>query len=186
MTTLKVGDLAPDFTLAGHDGVKYTLSELRGQPVVLAFYPHDFSPTCTQQHACVMRELAQFNDLNARRSLRRTWRRCLQTSAKGLRPLETRVQGRVQGWDPGRTARIGRDAVPEPTPSLGSAWVGSRHAEYTRTRARPLRTSVSTIRVDPRQRDLAEAIEIARSHPGVRYGAAVEVRPWAPPRRPTP
>ncbi|MFN8481698.1 MAG: redoxin domain-containing protein [Anaerolineae bacterium] len=66
MTTLTVGDLAPDFTLAGHDGVKYTLSQLRGQPVVLAFYPHDFSPTCTQQHACVMRELAQFNDLNAR------------------------------------------------------------------------------------------------------------------------
>lgn len=66
MTMLKVGDLAPDFTLAGHDGVKYTLSELRGQNVVLAFYPHDFSPTCTQQHACVMRELAQFNTLNAR------------------------------------------------------------------------------------------------------------------------
>ncbi len=63
---LTVGDLAPDFTLAGHDGVKYTLSELRGQPVVLAFYPHDFSPTCTQEHACFMRELAQFNNLNAR------------------------------------------------------------------------------------------------------------------------
>ena len=62
---LQVGDLAPDFTLAGHDGAKVTLSDLRGQPVVLAFYPHDFSPTCTQEHACFMRELAQFNNLNA-------------------------------------------------------------------------------------------------------------------------
>ena len=62
---LQVGDFAPDFTLAGHDGAKVTLSDLRGQPVVLAFYPHDFSPTCTQEHACFMRELAQFNNLNA-------------------------------------------------------------------------------------------------------------------------
>lgn len=30
-------------------------------------------------------------------------------------------------------------------------------------------------------RDLAEAVEVARAHPGLRYGAGVEVRPWAPP-----
>ena len=42
--TLTVGDLAPDFTLAGHDGVKYTLSQLRGQPVVLAVGDHDQEP----------------------------------------------------------------------------------------------------------------------------------------------
>lgn len=30
-------------------------------------------------------------------------------------------------------------------------------------------------------RDLAQAVEVARAHPAVRYGASVEVRPWAPP-----
>jgi hypothetical protein len=30
-------------------------------------------------------------------------------------------------------------------------------------------------------RDLAQAAEVARAHPGLRYGASVEVRPWAPP-----
>jgi thioredoxin-dependent peroxiredoxin len=42
-----VGDAAPDFTLPGvRDGVRadYTLSQLRGQKVVLAFYPGDFTP----------------------------------------------------------------------------------------------------------------------------------------------
>ena len=29
--------------------------------------------------------------------------------------------------------------------------------------------------------DLAEAVRIARTHPGTRYGVSVEVRPWAPP-----
>jgi peroxiredoxin Q/BCP len=42
-----VGDQAPDFTLPGiHGGVRrdYTLSEFRGQKVVLAFYPGDDTP----------------------------------------------------------------------------------------------------------------------------------------------
>lgn len=65
MTQLQVRQVAPDFTLRGHDGQSYAMSQLRGKPVVLAFYPHDFSPTCTQEHACFMRELAQFNNLNA-------------------------------------------------------------------------------------------------------------------------
>ena len=42
-----VGDAAPDFTLPGiQDGVRqdFTLSDYRGQKVVLAFYPGDFTP----------------------------------------------------------------------------------------------------------------------------------------------
>ena len=35
-------------------------------------------------------------------------------------------------------------------------------------------------------RDLAQAVGIARAHPGLRYGASVEVRPWAPPPTPPP
>jgi len=40
---LKVGDQAPDFTLPGTDGKTYTLSKLRGQHVVLAWFPKAFT-----------------------------------------------------------------------------------------------------------------------------------------------
>jgi len=43
--TLKVGDSAPDFTLRAHDGTEITLSKLRGQRVVLAFFAWAFSNT---------------------------------------------------------------------------------------------------------------------------------------------
>jgi peroxiredoxin len=45
--SVKVGDTAPDFTLPGvENGVRrdYTLADFRGQKVVLAFYPGDFTP----------------------------------------------------------------------------------------------------------------------------------------------
>lgn len=35
-------------------------------------------------------------------------------------------------------------------------------------------------------RDFAQAVEVAQAHPAVRYGASVEVRPWAPPPAPPP
>jgi peroxiredoxin Q/BCP len=44
-TTLKVGDAAPDITLRAHDGTEVTLSKLRGQRVVLAFFAWAFSNT---------------------------------------------------------------------------------------------------------------------------------------------
>ncbi|HYH57878.1 MAG TPA: redoxin domain-containing protein [Thermoleophilaceae bacterium] len=44
-----VGREAPDFTLRNQDGKKVTLSELRGQTLVLVFYPLDWSPVCTDQ-----------------------------------------------------------------------------------------------------------------------------------------
>ncbi len=43
-TTLKVGDMAPNFTLTGTDGKKVTLAEFRGKKnVVLAFFPAAFT-----------------------------------------------------------------------------------------------------------------------------------------------
>jgi peroxiredoxin len=42
---LKVGDVAPDFTLRSHDGREITLSAFRGQRVVVAFFPFAFSNT---------------------------------------------------------------------------------------------------------------------------------------------
>ena len=63
--TIKKGDEAPDFTLKGHDDNEYTLSSMRGHKVVLAFYPLDFSPVCSKEHACFRDDLSQFNDLEA-------------------------------------------------------------------------------------------------------------------------
>ena len=48
---LRIGDLAPDFTLPDQAGRPFTLSEQRGSRVVLYFYPKDNTPGCTRQ-AC--------------------------------------------------------------------------------------------------------------------------------------
>jgi peroxiredoxin Q/BCP len=53
--TLNVGDTAPDFTIPDQDGNPVTLSELRGKPVVLYFYPKADTPGCTTQ-ACGIRD----------------------------------------------------------------------------------------------------------------------------------
>ncbi len=53
--TLNVGDLAPDFTLPDQDGSETTLSALRGQNVVLFFYPKADTPGCTLE-ACAFSE----------------------------------------------------------------------------------------------------------------------------------
>lgn len=46
---LSEGTEAPDFTLPSSVGDSVRLSELRGKPVILAFYPADWSPTCSDQ-----------------------------------------------------------------------------------------------------------------------------------------
>jgi len=49
MITLKPGDAAPDFTLPDQHGAEFTLSEFRGQWVLLYFYPRDNTPGCTTE-----------------------------------------------------------------------------------------------------------------------------------------
>jgi thioredoxin-dependent peroxiredoxin len=49
------GDSAPDFTLRDQDGKEVTLSDLRGQAVVVYFYPRADTPGCTTQ-ACGVRD----------------------------------------------------------------------------------------------------------------------------------
>lgn len=46
---MKLPRSAPPFALPANDGTLVTMAELRGQWVVLLFYPRDFSPVCTQQ-----------------------------------------------------------------------------------------------------------------------------------------
>jgi peroxiredoxin Q/BCP len=50
------GDVAPDFSAETDSGETITLSEFRGQPVVLYFYPKDDTPGCTKQ-ACSFRDI---------------------------------------------------------------------------------------------------------------------------------
>jgi len=52
---LEVGDTAPDFTLPDQDGNEVALADLRGQTVVLYFYPRADTPGCTTQ-ACGVRD----------------------------------------------------------------------------------------------------------------------------------
>jgi peroxiredoxin Q/BCP len=52
---IEPGDKAPDFTLPDQDGHPVKLSDLRGRPVVLYFYPKADTPGCTTQ-ACGVRD----------------------------------------------------------------------------------------------------------------------------------
>ena len=61
MPKLEVGDAAPDFTLPAADGSTVRLSDLRGQHVVVYFYPRAGTPGCTTE-ACDFRDnLASLN-----------------------------------------------------------------------------------------------------------------------------
>ena len=55
MTRLQPGDKAPDFSLADADGKSVSLKSLRGQKVVVYFYPAAMTPGCTKQ-ACDFRD----------------------------------------------------------------------------------------------------------------------------------
>lgn len=52
---IEPGSKAPAFTLTADDGTKVRLSELKGSPVVLYFYPKDDTPGCTRE-ACAFRD----------------------------------------------------------------------------------------------------------------------------------
>lgn len=62
---LKIGDVAPDFTLADKDGTPVSLSEFRGKKVILYFYPKDNTPGCTRQACAFAAAYAQLKALNA-------------------------------------------------------------------------------------------------------------------------
>ena len=60
-----VGSKAPDFTLMNQDREPVTLSQLKGRPVVLAFFPAAFSSVC-QKEMCTFRDsMSQLDKANA-------------------------------------------------------------------------------------------------------------------------
>jgi len=64
-TTLAPGTVAPDFTLRSTPDQSVSLSEFRGQPVVLVFYPEDWSPVCSDQLGLYQELLPEFQRLGA-------------------------------------------------------------------------------------------------------------------------
>ena len=64
-TPLPVGTQAPEFTLSSTPNQKISLSDFRGQPAILVFYPEDWSPVCSDQLALYQELLPEFQKFNA-------------------------------------------------------------------------------------------------------------------------
>ncbi len=62
---LEVGIKAPDFTLLNQNGDNISLSDYRGQKVILYFYPKDNTPGCTKQACGFAENYPQFTDKGA-------------------------------------------------------------------------------------------------------------------------
>ena len=58
-----VGERAPEFELHGTGDRIYRLADYRGKGVILAFYPGDFTPTCTRQFCSYRDDEAEIRDL---------------------------------------------------------------------------------------------------------------------------
>jgi peroxiredoxin len=63
--SVDVGSKAPDFTLTNQDRQPVKLSEQRGKPVVLAFFPAAFSSVCTKELCTFRDSMAQLNAAHA-------------------------------------------------------------------------------------------------------------------------
>ena len=62
---LETGIVAPDFTLLDQDGIPHSLSDYRGQKIVLYFYPKDNTSGCTKQACNFMELMPHFRENNA-------------------------------------------------------------------------------------------------------------------------
>ncbi len=62
---IEPGTKAPEFTLPDHRGNEVSLADLRGRKVVLAFYPNDFSPVCSDQLSVYQEVLGQIEAAGA-------------------------------------------------------------------------------------------------------------------------
>lgn len=64
--SLTVGQPAPDFQLKDQNMKDVKLGDYRGKKrVVLVFYPLDWSPVCTNEHACFVNDMKDFEKLDA-------------------------------------------------------------------------------------------------------------------------
>jgi peroxiredoxin len=85
---LTPGTVAPDFTLPESPDKKLSLKDLRGKPVILAFYPADWSPVCGDQMALYNEVLPEFQNYGAQVvgiSVDGAWCHAAYAQAKKLR-----------------------------------------------------------------------------------------------------
>lgn len=66
MGSLSIGDKAPDFSLFNTEKQAVALSELKGQNVVLLFFPLAFTSTCTAELCGVRDDIANYSKLDAK------------------------------------------------------------------------------------------------------------------------
>src|SRR5260370_9942713 len=64
-TPLPPGSPAPEFALPSTPDQRVSLTEFRGRPVILAFYPEDWSPVCSDQLALYQELLPEFQRFDA-------------------------------------------------------------------------------------------------------------------------
>ena len=63
---VSVGQAAPEFTLKDQGQQEVKLADFKGKKnVVLVFYPLDWSPVCTNEHACMVNDMKRFESLDA-------------------------------------------------------------------------------------------------------------------------
>lgn len=87
-SALQPGTPAPDFALDSSTGGKISLSDFRGQPIILAFYPADWSPVCGDQMVLYNEVLPMFDEHNAQLlgiSVDGIWSHRAYAEAKNLR-----------------------------------------------------------------------------------------------------
>ncbi len=63
---ISVGQTAPEFTLKDQNQKEVKLADYKGKKnVVVMFYPLDWSPVCTNEHACFVNDMKKFETLDA-------------------------------------------------------------------------------------------------------------------------
>jgi len=63
---ISVGQTAPEFSLKDQSMQEVKLADFRGKKnVVMVFYPLDWSPVCTNEHACMVNDMKKFESLDA-------------------------------------------------------------------------------------------------------------------------
>jgi mycoredoxin-dependent peroxiredoxin len=63
---ISVGAAAPEFSLKDQNQKEVKLSDFKGsKKVVIVFYPLDWSPVCTNEHACLVNDMKRFEQLDA-------------------------------------------------------------------------------------------------------------------------
>ncbi len=86
---MTVGQPAPEFSLKDQSQQDVKLSDFRGKKrVVLVFYPLDWSPVCTNEHACLVNDMKKFEQLDAQvlgLSVDSTWSHKAYAEKMGIR-----------------------------------------------------------------------------------------------------